>query len=90
LCGWNFHRFNLYHFLFATRQQLLETTLASIRLTILTLRGRILVPFFGRVNILAGMAKARFVITLISLHENKRTGLLSRFEESWKGDIDIA
>jgi hypothetical protein len=35
------------------------------------------------------MAKARFVITLISLHEDKRASLLPRLEESWKGDVDI-
>jgi len=84
-----FHGFCFHHFLFATGQQLLETTLASIWLTILILGGGILVPFFGRIDVLAGVAKARFVITLISLHENKRASLLPRLEESWKGDIDI-
>jgi hypothetical protein len=67
---WTFHRFCFYRFPFATGQQLLETTLASIRLTTLALRRGIFVLFFGRVDILAGMAKARFVIARIALHEN--------------------
>ncbi|KAI0282155.1 hypothetical protein BGY98DRAFT_136600 [Russula aff. rugulosa BPL654] len=89
--GLRIHIFHVcfYHFLFATGQQLLETALASIRFIILILRRGFLVLFFGRVDILAGMAKARFVITLISLHQNKRASLLPCLEESWKGDIDI-
>jgi hypothetical protein len=84
-----FHGFCFYHFLFATGQQLLETSLASIRFIILILRRGILVLVFGIVDILAGMAKAWFVISLISLHQDKRASLLPRLEESWNGDIDI-
>jgi hypothetical protein len=35
------------------------------------------------------MAKARFVITLIALHENKCASLLPRLEKSRKVNIDI-
>jgi hypothetical protein len=35
------------------------------------------------------MAKARFVITLIAFHENKRASLLPSLEESRKRNIDI-
>jgi hypothetical protein len=84
---WSFHRFCFYRFLFATGQQLLEATFASIRLTILTLRRGILVLFFGRVDIFTGMAKAGFVITLIALHEDECASLLPRLEKSRKINI---
>jgi hypothetical protein len=81
---WFFHRF-----LLAPGQQLLESTLARIRLVILAFRWCILVLLFGTIDVLAGMAEARLVITLITLHKDERTGLFARLEEFRKGDIDI-
>jgi len=87
---WILHKFCIYHLLFAPGQQLLETTLASIRLTILTLRRGILVLFFGRVDILGRVTKAGFVIAFITLHEDKSTSLFARLEEFRKCNIDVA
>jgi len=92
MCIWILHSFCFYRLLFAPGQQLLETTLASIRLTILTLRRGILVLFFvfGGVDILTRMAKARFVIALVTFHEDKGASLFARLKELWECNINVA
>jgi hypothetical protein len=57
---------------------------------ILILRWGVLVLFFRRVDVLARMAQAGFVITLIAFHKDKSTSLLACLKEFWQCNIDIA
>jgi hypothetical protein len=58
----------LFHLLFVPDQQLLETTLDRIQLTIPPLRWGVFVLFFGGVDL---PGKARFINAHVTFHEDK-------------------